>query len=50
MFTLYRFNQEPIKFDHLVKVDPEGDLIRVFYSKDGKNLCTLGYWLANNWR
>lgn len=50
MFTLYRFNQEPIKFDYLIKVEPDGNLIRVFYSKDGKDLCALGYWLTNNWR
>lgn len=50
MFTLYRFSQEPIKFDHLAKVEPEGNLIRVFYTESGKDLSALGYWLVNNWR
>lgn len=50
MFTLYRFSQEPIKFDHLIKVEPEGNLIRVFYTESSKDLSALGYWLVNNWR
>jgi len=42
---LYRFNEAPLRIEHLTKVEPEGSLIRVHYLEGGKERSALGYFL-----